>query len=117
MSAGLPGLGLGGLFFVLSALLAPAVELGRTARGQSSPEAWRQCGRQFALALAMVAVVTWFVPLKPIGITMAVLVTVLLLAKAAQLALRATSRFRTWRTRPRDGMCPQACSCCGEVQT
>ena len=41
MSAGLPGLGLGGLFFILSALLAPLLELGRPVRGRSS-RAWRR---------------------------------------------------------------------------
>ncbi len=117
MSAGLPGFGLGGLFFVLSALIAPAIELGRTARGQSSARAWRQVGRQFAIATAMVAAVAWMVPLKPIGITTAVLVAILLLAKGAQLTLRTTASVRAWRARTREGLCPQACDCCGEVQT
>jgi hypothetical protein len=57
VSAGLPGLGLGGLFFILLALLAPFVELIRTTRGRSSVAAWRVVGRQFALALTMVAAV------------------------------------------------------------
>lgn len=117
MSAGMPGLGLGGLFFVLSALLAPFVELGRTARGRSAPGAWRQVGRQFAMAFAMVAAVAWMVPLKPIGITTALLVTVLLVAKGAQLAMRASLRLREWRARTHEGLCPQACDCCGEATT
>jgi hypothetical protein len=54
VSAGIPGLGLGGLFFVLSALLAPVLELVPTLRGRSSVARWRAIGRQFALALAMV---------------------------------------------------------------
>lgn len=57
MSAGLPGLGLGGLFFILSALVAPVIELARTVRGRSSVAAWREVGRSFALALAMVVVI------------------------------------------------------------
>src|ERR671919_1210188 len=116
MSAGLPGLGLGGLFFVLSALLAPFVELIRTARGRSSVAAWRSVGRQFALALSMVpAVVLTFgllyalvdatglagplsdrsptvLALRPIGITLGLLACVLAAAKAMQLV--ATIRTR-----------------------
>jgi hypothetical protein len=117
MSAGLPGLGLGGLFFVLSALLAPLPELRRTVAGRSSAAAWRQVGRQFAIALAMVAVVAWMVPLKPIGITTALLVVILLAAKAAQLGLRAWLRISAWRAHTREGLCPQACTYCGEART
>jgi hypothetical protein len=109
VSAGLPGLGLGGLFFVLSALLAPFVELIRTARGRSSVAAWRAVGRQFALALTMVAAVELtmrllyaladatglagplsdrsptVLALRPLGITLALLACVLAAAKAMQL--------------------------------
>ena len=109
MSAGLPGLGLGGLFFILLALLAPFVELIRTARGRSSVAAWRVVGRQFALALTMVAAVELTLrvlygladatglagpvsggsptalALRPIGITLGLLVCVLAAAKAMQL--------------------------------
>ena len=112
MSAGMPGLGLGGLFFILSALFAPVVELRRTAQGQSSAAAWRQVGRQFAVAVVMVAVVAPFVPWAPVGITMALLVTVLLAAKGAQLALRGVRAVRAWRTRTQEDLCPQACNCC-----
>jgi hypothetical protein len=117
MSAGLPGLGLGGLFFVLSALLAPFVELIRTMRGRSSVAAWRAVGRQFALALTMVAAVeltlrllyaladatglagplsdrSTVVALRPIGITLGLLACVLAAAKAMQLI--ATIRTREW---------------------
>jgi hypothetical protein len=140
MSAGLPGLGLGGLFFVLSALLAPLPELWRTLAGRSSMRAWRQVGRQFAIALAMVAAVELALrgllfaggligggdpsgrgliamPLAPIGITLALLATVLLAAKAAQLALRASARVGAWRASTREGLCPQACTCCTEART
>src|SRR5919106_951000 len=109
MSAGLPGLGLGGLFFVLLALLAPFVELIRTARGRSSVAAWRTVGRQVALALTMVAAVELtlrllyalvdatglagplsdrsptVLALRPIGITLGLLACVLAAAKAMQL--------------------------------
>src|ERR671919_1328490 len=116
MSAGLPGLGLGGLFFVLSALLAPFVELIRTTRGRSSVAAWRVVGRQFALALTMIAAVELtlrvlyaladatglagplsdrsptVLALRPIGITLGLLACVLAAAKAMQLV--ATIRTR-----------------------
>ena len=117
MSAGMPGLGLGGLFFVLSALFAPVVELRRTAQGRSSGAAWRQVGRQFAIAVAMVLVVAPLVPWVPVGITAALLASVLLAAKAAQLILRGLSRVQAWRSRAHGGLCPQACNCCGEVRT
>jgi hypothetical protein len=116
VSAGLPGLGLGGLFFVLLALLAPFVELIRTMRGRSSVAAWRAVGRQFALALTMVAAVELtlrllyaladatglaaplsegsptVLALRPIGITLGLLACVLAAAKA--MALIATIRTR-----------------------
>ena len=117
MSAGLPGLGLGGLFFVLSALVAPVVELRRSLQGRSSAAAWRQVGRQFAIAVVMVAVVAPLVPLTPLGITTAVLVAVLLAAKGAQLGLRGLRSLRAWRARRAGGLCPQACSCCSELRT
>ena len=115
MSAGLPGLGLGGLFFIFSALLAPLLELGRTLQGRSSRAAWRGVGRQFAQAAAMVVAIDLALrslylilgaaglsdppsagrltalPLAAIGITAGLLVTVLLLAKLADVALRAKS--------------------------
>ena len=54
-NAGLPGTGLGGLFYVLLALVMPLAELYRTARGRGSRERWRQAGTQFALACGIVA--------------------------------------------------------------
>jgi hypothetical protein len=54
MAAGIPGLGLGGLFFILSALLAPLFELPRTFRGRSSWARWHGIASQLALALVMV---------------------------------------------------------------
>ena len=112
MSAGLPGLGLGGLFFIFSALLAPFPELWRTLRGRSDLASWRTIGRQWIQALAMVAAIdltlrlTYVVlsaagigdppaadeatvlPLNLIGITTGLLVLVLCGAKLAELALR-----------------------------
>ncbi|HUC08444.1 MAG TPA: hypothetical protein VMR96_10195 [Solirubrobacterales bacterium] len=112
MSAGLPGLGLGGLFFIFSALLAPFPELWRTLRGRSDLASWRTIGRQLAQALAMIASIdlalrlTYLVlaaagvedppaadeatvlPLNLIGITTVLLVLVLCGAKLAELTLR-----------------------------
>jgi hypothetical protein len=56
-NAGLPGTGLGGLFYVLLALCMPIVELHATWQGRSSAARWRQVGVQFALACAIVAAV------------------------------------------------------------
>lgn len=54
-NAGLPGTGLGGLFYVLLALVMPVAELYRTARGRGSRERWHQAATQFALACGIVA--------------------------------------------------------------
>jgi hypothetical protein len=112
MSAGLPGLGLGGLFFIFSALLAPFPELWRTLRGRSDLASWKVIGRQLAQALAMVAAIdltlrltylllsavgagdppaaddVTVLPLTLIGITTALLLLVLCGAKLAELTLR-----------------------------
>ena len=129
MSAGLPGLGLGGLFFVLSALVAPLFELVRLARGTSSPARRSQVARQFAMALAMIVAVDLtlrvvllvasaagigspaaadgllVLPLTPLGITGAILAGLLLMAKGTQLALSVRPlslrpvRWAIWRGR------------------
>ena len=57
MSAGTSRAGLGGLFFIFSALVAPSVELGRTARGAAARGRGVRSGRQFAIAMAMIAAV------------------------------------------------------------
>ena len=110
MSAGLPGLGLGGLFFIFSALLAPFIEIGRIALGRRREVDWPGVWRQFALALAMIAAVDLtlrgiyafslllglgdtpridvitVIPLIPVAITACLLAAVLLTAKAVDLA-------------------------------
>jgi len=112
VSAGLPGLGLGGLFFIFSALLAPLRQLLRTLRGRSRDGDWAMIGRQFAQAVMMVAAIdlslrlaylalaaaglgnapsavsATVIPLTLIGITSALLVAVLATAKVAEIALR-----------------------------
>ncbi len=55
---GLPGTGLGGLFYILLAIWMPVTELHRTLRGGSSLARWRQVGTQFALACGIVAATT-----------------------------------------------------------
>lgn len=103
-------MGLGGLFFILSALVAPILELVRTAQGRSSRAAWLAVGRQFAIALTMIVAVDLTIravyvvanaaganetpsieivtvlPLVPIGITAGILALVLGGAKGMQLA-------------------------------
>jgi hypothetical protein len=118
MTAGLPGTGIGGLFFILSAFFMIIVELGRTIRGNSSLARWRMVGRQAAVAAAMVAAVTvtiWLVhrllfpapskaeaaggkassgltheivPFVPLLITLAMLMLVLLTSYLAKFVFR-----------------------------
>jgi chromate transport protein ChrA len=114
MAAGLPGTGIGGLFFILSAFFMIIVELQRTVRGKSSLARWRIVGRHAGVAAAMVASVTaaiWLVhrllftttsrsgnaggstssslaheivPFSPVLITLAVLMLVLLTSYLAK---------------------------------
>jgi hypothetical protein len=110
MSAGLPGLGLGGLFFIISALIAPFIEVGRIAIGRRREVDWPGVWRQFAQALTMIAAVDLtlraiygfsrlmglgdtprldvitVIPLIPVAITACLLAAVLLTAKAVDLA-------------------------------
>jgi hypothetical protein len=131
VSAGLPGLGLGGLFFIVSALLAPLGQVWRVARGRSLPGEWRVVGRQFAQAVTMViaidltlrlvylalarvgvgdapsAVSATVLPLKLIGITSGLLAVVLVLAKLGELRQRRAGgdgpRIPPRLPRPRPG--------------
>lgn len=57
MAGGLPGVGLGGLFFVASGLLMPFVELVRVLRGRSRGNRWPWIMRNFFIALAIVVAV------------------------------------------------------------
>lgn len=60
MSAGLPGVGLSGLFFIASALLMLPLEVLRTVRGRSSVARWVAVLRHFATAVAMIAALELF---------------------------------------------------------
>lgn len=64
MNAGLPGTGIGGLFYILLALVMPLRELYLTARGRSSRERWRLVLQQLLIACGIVgslAVTGWAV--------------------------------------------------------
>ena len=64
MTAGIPGVGLGGIFYLLLSLFMPVVELVQTMRGRSSRERWRAVTRQALMALVilgMLIAVTWAV--------------------------------------------------------
>ncbi|MFI5206050.1 MAG: hypothetical protein ACHQVK_03845 [Candidatus Paceibacterales bacterium] len=54
MIAGLPGTGIGGLFYLLSTLLMPFREFYLTCRGKSSIKQWKVVGLQMSLALGVV---------------------------------------------------------------
>jgi hypothetical protein len=56
VNVGLPGSGIGGLFFVISALVALPIELGRLALGRGSVARLRLAVRHGSIALAMVGV-------------------------------------------------------------
>ena len=56
-SAGLPGTGVGGLFYVLLALWMPVRELWATARGRGDRARWRAALVQSALAWGVVGAV------------------------------------------------------------
>jgi hypothetical protein len=55
MNVGLPGTGIGGLFYLLLAVLMPLHELWKTARGRSSVQGWSTAARQSSVAVAILA--------------------------------------------------------------
>jgi len=57
MFAGLPGIGVGTLFYVLMALLMPFCEIPRLVQGTSSMARWRLIVRQLIYATGIVATV------------------------------------------------------------
>ena len=57
MFAGLPGIGVGTLFYVLMALLMPLWEIPRVIQGTSSLARWRMIVRQLFFASGIVATV------------------------------------------------------------
>jgi hypothetical protein len=55
MFAGLPGIGVGTLFYVLTALVLPLIELTRLVRGDVSAARWRLAITQFCFGVSIVA--------------------------------------------------------------
>ena len=54
MTAGLPGTGIGGIFYLISALLMPIREIYLTCRGKSNRKRWKVVGLQMSLALGVI---------------------------------------------------------------
>jgi hypothetical protein len=57
MNPGLPGTGIGGLFYIISALWMPICEVWRRWRGDATRQ-WSLVARQFAIAAGVVAAMT-----------------------------------------------------------
>src|SRR5438034_10032078 len=57
MNPGWPGTGIGGLFYILSALWMPICEVWRRWHGDA-PRRWPLVARQFAIAVGVVAAMT-----------------------------------------------------------
>lgn len=53
MNAGLPGTGIGGVFYLLSALFMPIIEMVLTFRGKSSVARWLMVLRQLTMAVCI----------------------------------------------------------------
>ena len=113
MSPGLPGTGIGGLFYILCALWMPVCELWRRRQG-GEPGQWPLVARQFGIAVGIVASMTgvfwaldavlviekvaahaasgehamWSLRLSALMVTSGVLSTVLSAMQVARLCLR-----------------------------
>lgn len=57
MTAGLPGAGIAGLYFVICALVMPLVEVYRLLRGRSNPAGRRLAAYQASIALTTVTTI------------------------------------------------------------
>jgi hypothetical protein len=108
-NVGLPGTGLGGLFYILLAVWMPLSEAYRTVRGRSSLARWRRVARQFALACgivaALVATAAIYLGLadvpSPLGLrgpalVLAPVLLAALLLSALVVMLRIWARFQDW---------------------
>src|SRR5262245_37345189 len=58
MTVGIPGVGFGGIFYLISALFMPIREVVKTARGESTVERWGVVAKQWSLA-AGILVALW----------------------------------------------------------
>jgi hypothetical protein len=112
MNVGMPGTGVGGIFFVLCAILAVPIEIVRTLAGRSSPRRRREALYHALVAIGMVSVlaasyallrtlialgssrsggrsaaaaVPPLLPVAPVLLAIAVLVAILLAGAAAHL--------------------------------
>jgi uncharacterized membrane protein len=54
MLVGIPGAGIGGLFYLFAALLMPFIELVQTARGRSSKTRWHEVALQSGISLIII---------------------------------------------------------------
>ena len=55
MNVGLPGTGIGGLFYLLLAVLMPLHQLWRTARGRGGVQGWKMAAIQSTVALVILS--------------------------------------------------------------
>lgn len=55
MTAGLPGIGIGGIFYLICALIMPLIEVVLTIQGKSNAERWLLVGRQFGFLCLILA--------------------------------------------------------------
>ena len=73
MTAGLPGTGIGGIFYLLSAFLMPIQELRHTFYGRSNKRRWKFVGIQLALSSGIMGgfwLMGWFLGLVLRGKTL-----------------------------------------------
>lgn len=119
MIAGLPGTGIGGIFYLMTVFLMPVREMGRVVRGRSSFRRWRLILVQMGLASGIMAgfwsmgwLLAKLLPIsvkegaranvystnvlqaKPFMISMVVLFGVLLTVEMLNLLIRKPSRKR-----------------------
>ena len=96
MFAGLPGLGVGTLFYVLMAFWMPIREIERVVRGESSLARWKAIARQLFYASAIIAtvmfaerVLLWLIAESPQPFSPAAMLHQELGARAAESILAA----------------------------
>lgn len=106
MTAGLPGTGIGGLFYLLSALFMPIRELWRAALGKGKPGDVRLAFRQAGMAVVIIAM-GWLTSLAltllkvgdthkethVLALTFGTLVVVVLGVEALSATLRVVGRI------------------------
>lgn len=81
MKVGLPGIGIGGVFYILLVLWMPVRELWLLAHGRSSRQRWRRIAVQNALAAMIVAALwgEWWMLAELPGLVAALLATDLII--------------------------------------